>query len=102
MERMTWGEKTFNVFNLVFLALLSLSAVYPFLYTLSISLSSAAGASAGGLHLLPTEANLTSYEMVLSNPNIITGYANTLFRTIVGTVASLIFTCICAYPLAQK
>ena len=40
--------------------------------------------------------------MVLSNPNILTGYLNTLFRTIVGTFLTVLTTCMFAYPLSKK
>ena len=102
MDRRTPGEKVFNVFNIVFLGIFALVAVYPFIYTVSISLSTAAEASREGFHLYPGELSLTAYEMVLGNPEIMTGYGNTLFRTVVGTLATLVATCLCAYPLSRK
>ncbi len=96
------GEKIFNAFNLIFLGIIGILALYPFVYTVSISLSTQAEAARGGLHLFPSELSFTSYKMVLNNPEILTGYANTLFRTIIGTVATLTVTCLTAFPLARK
>jgi putative aldouronate transport system permease protein len=96
------GENIFNIVNLAFLTLLAFTCLYPFLYVLTISLSSAATASRGGFHLFPTEFSWASYEMVLSNPSIITGFINTLLRTIMGTVLTVLATCIAAYPLARS
>ena len=101
MEARTSGEKVFNVFNILLLSVFALLAVYPFVYTVSISLSTAAEASRAGFHLYPGELSLTAYEMVLGNPEILTGYGNTLFRTIVGTLATVLATCLCAYPLSR-
>ena len=39
--KQTRGEKVFGVFNVVFLGVVALLCLYPFLYTLSISLSTA-------------------------------------------------------------
>ena len=49
-------------------------ALYPFVYTISMSLSSAAEAMRASLHLYPRDISLTSYRMVLSNPEIVTGF----------------------------
>ena len=40
--------------------------------------------------------------MVFKNPEIATGYCNTIFRTVVGTVLSLLATCLTAFPLSRK
>ncbi|HAR64863.1 MAG TPA: ABC transporter permease [Lentisphaeria bacterium] len=96
------GEKIFNFFNILFLAFVGLICLYPFIYTLTISLSTAAEASREGFHFYPREISFTSYKMVLSNPNIVTGYVNTIIRTVLGTFLTVIATCIAAYPLARK
>ena len=96
------GEKLFNVANIIVLGAVALICLYPFLYTLSLSLSSAREASRDGLHLYPAELSLTSYRVVLTNPNIVTGYINTITRTILGTTLTVLATCIAAYPLSRR
>ncbi|MEI6425146.1 MAG: ABC transporter permease, partial [Lentisphaerota bacterium] len=86
------GEKIFGVINVMLLTLLAFASLYPFIYTVSISLSTAAEANRDGFHIWPGEVTLSAYKMVFSNPNLLTGYMNTLFRTIVGTILSIIFT----------
>jgi len=100
--KQTRGEKLFNVFNLVLLGILSFIALYPFIYTVSLSLSTAAEAARDGFHLYPRDVSLTAYRMILNNREILVGYANTVLRTMVGTALTLIFTCLCAYPLSRK
>ena len=100
--KQTRGEKVFTLFNLLFLGVLSFVALYPFIYTLSLSLSTAAEAARDGFHLYPREVSVTAYRMILNNREILVGYGNTVLRTVVGTALTLIFTCLCAYPLSRK
>lgn len=100
--RLSLGEKIFQVCNIIVLSLVGLLALYPFLYTLSLSLSTQSEAMSGGLHLFPRHVTLMSYLMVFNNPEIATGYVNTVFRTIVGTLATLVMTCLAAFPLSRK
>jgi putative aldouronate transport system permease protein len=96
------GEKIFNVCNIIFMGLVALICVYPFLYVFSMSLSSAAEASRGGFHLYPRGINFSSYRLVLSDPAILTGYYNTILRTVLGTFLTVVATCVAAYPLSRK
>lgn len=85
---------------MIFLALITL---YPFLYVLFASLSDPATfMTAKGLLLYPLNFSLESYKAVLNNPNIFTGYANTLFIVIVGTSINVFCTSIGAYFLSRK
>lgn len=96
------GELVFNVVNVLLLGLLAFSTLYPLVYVLSMSLSTQAEASRAGFHLYPRAVTLMAYRMVFLNPEILVGYMNTLFRTIVGTVMTVTLSCMLAYPLARK
>ncbi|MCE5280040.1 MAG: carbohydrate ABC transporter permease [Planctomycetaceae bacterium] len=98
----TTGEKIFNVFNIIVMIIVALIAIYPFIYTLSISLSSNVEAAREGWHLWPREVSLAAYKVVLGNTQIRTGFVNSLVRTALGTVLTLFMTCLAAYPLARK
>ena len=103
MIQRTNGEKIFNVFNYILLALIGAVTLYPFLYTLSISVSTQAEAEKIGLHLLPNfqQITWTPYKMVFQNAEIWNAYKYTLFRTIVGTLLSLLVTCFYGYALSR-
>lgn len=101
-DRRTLGERLFDLFNLLLLTIVGLLALYPFLYTLSVSLSTAAEARRGGLHLFPTEFSFVAYRMILANPDIRVGFLNTITRTVIGTIVTVLATAIAAYPLARK
>jgi len=100
--RLSFGERLFDAGNLLLLGIFGLIALYPFLYTVSISLSTAAEAHRNSLHLYPRAVSLASYRMILSSPDILTGFINSVLRTILGTGLTLLATCIAAYPLARK
>ncbi|MBT3380103.1 MAG: carbohydrate ABC transporter permease [Lentisphaerae bacterium] len=102
MVKLSRGEKLFGATNVVVLGAVALLCLYPFVYTLSISLSTAAEANRDGFHFFPRDISLVSYRMVLTNPNIVTGYMNTLLRTVLGTSLTLAATCIAAYPLSRR
>lgn len=96
------GDRVFDVVNMVVLGSVALLAVYPFLYTLTMSLSTPAAASRPSLHLFPTSISLTSYGAVFANPEVITGYLNTIARALMGTACTLTVTCLAAYALARR
>lgn len=102
MYRRTPGEKVFNAVNLTLLGVLAFSTLYPFLYVLAISFSTAAEAGREGFHLYPRDVTVLAYRMVFTNPDILQGYLNTLWRTVLGTVLTVVLCSMCAYPLAKR
>ncbi|WP_127587027.1 carbohydrate ABC transporter permease [Paenibacillus koleovorans] len=98
----TLSERMFEIINLLLLALLGLVTLYPFLYVLTISLSSPADIERIGLHIFPTNPTFEAYEKVLANPKLYTAYVNTIARTLLGLACVLLFTTLTAYPLARS
>jgi putative aldouronate transport system permease protein len=96
------GERIFDIVNVAALGLLAVTTVYPFLNVLTVSFSTPTAANAYGLKLWPKEVTLEAYKSVFSNPYIWTGYGNTLYRTVLGTLLNVLFTVMCAYPLSKK
>jgi putative aldouronate transport system permease protein len=90
--------------------------LYPFLYLVSQSFSSDQAIYAGHTGLIPEGFNVDTYIYVITRnpiapwpnlfpnlkiPEFIVYYMNTIFYTIVGTVLSLFFSSILAYPLSK-
>jgi putative aldouronate transport system permease protein len=46
--------------------------------------------------------SFTAYRMVLANREILIGYGNTIFRTVLGTLLTLLATAMASYPLSRK
>lgn len=100
----TVGERTFDVFNVVLLAVLSLLFIIPFLAVLSTSFISAEESMRrGAFVLVPEKLDFGAYEMLLSRGMIIyNAYKVTLFRVLAGTFLNLLFTATLAYGLSRR
>lgn len=98
----TIGEHIFQAILVIVISMLCITTIYPFLHITSISLSSPNEASRFGFHLYPRELDFYAWKQVLSQTKIWTGFGNSVFRTIVGTLLTLIAMSLCAYPLSRK
>lgn len=96
------GEKIFTVFNTILLLFVGLITLYPFIYMLALSFNEGVDATKGGIYLFPRVFTLFNYQMVLSNPLIVSGYTITIGRTILGTAASIMITALVAYGLSFR
>lgn len=97
------GEKCFIIASYVLLVLLSLCIIIPVLSVVVNSFVSAAEIARRGQFILwPEEFDFSAYRMLFDSDRIYSGYANTLFVTIVGTALSMFMTISLAYPLSKK
>ena len=93
----------FQTFNYIFLAALVLLCLYPMWYCLMASISNPGAMMRHmGPLLLPKGFSLASYGKVFANPNIISGYKNTIFILVVGVILCLLMTSLGAYVLSRK
>jgi len=103
LGKRSFGEKIFDGANIVFLILLVVATLYPCLYVLLASISDPAEvAAAQGLLFIPDKLQLGSYALAFSNPNIITGYVNTIIYVGLGTALNILMTLLGAYGLSRK
>lgn len=100
--RQTLGDKIFNTGNYIFILLLSFSILYPFWYLLVLSFSTPEYATTLGLKILPDGVNFKAYTEVLKQDIMATAYFNTVFRSVTGSVLSLVVTSAGAYALSKK
>lgn len=98
------GERIFEIFNYIFLVLLSLLFLIPFLSVLSTSfISVEEWARRGSFILIPEQIDLSAYRMLLGSKSILfNAYGVTLTRVTVGTALNLLFTTTAAYVLARR
>ena len=82
----------------VFLAVV----LMPLLYIVASSFSSPEAVSSGRVLFWPVEFSLRGYDAVFENPQILRGYANSLFYTVVGTIVSVVMTIAIAYPMSRR
>ncbi|WP_226527205.1 carbohydrate ABC transporter permease [Metabacillus niabensis] len=86
----------------LFLSILLVAVLYPLIYIVSASISSPQAVSSGKVWLFPVDLSFKGYEVLFSNAQILTGYMNSLFYTIVGTLISVTLTVLIAYPLSRR
>lgn len=102
-----WSKTKINntIFNIVVYSVLFLLGVimlYPLLFVLSASFSDPKAVAGGEMLLLPVKPSLEGYKYLMQYEEIWTGYLNTIFYTVVGTVLNLIATLPCAYAMSRK
>ncbi len=109
-QKSTWTEfknecitdKLFDICIWVLIAIAVCITLYPFVYVVSISLSSGEAVNKGLITLLPVDINLDTYRMVMAYKDLWVSYGNTFYYTITGTCLNIVFTCLAAYPLSRK
>ncbi|RAV23189.1 carbohydrate ABC transporter permease [Paenibacillus contaminans] len=101
-RRISRQDRLFYMANDLFLLLILLAIIYPLIYVVSASFSSPNAVVSGRVWLFPVNFSLDGYKAVFASDSIMTGYANTLFYTVTGTVISVILTIAAAYPLARR
>lgn len=95
-------DRIFNFINNLFLLLALLIVAYPLLFILSASVSDSSAVIRGEVWLLPVGFDLKAYEAVFKSSMIMTGYLNSIFYTVLGTIFNLILTILTAYPLSRS
>ena len=98
----TAGENIFILVNAVFLTVFFIITLYPMIYVVSASFSNPQAVTSGKMVLWPVGFSLEGYEFVFKYKEIWTGYANTIFYTVVGTLLNLAATLPCAYALGRR
>lgn len=101
--RTSAGEKIFMLSNYVLMTVVGILCLYPMWYVLMASFSDPNKMimHTGGLWK-SLGFSTSAYAKVFANPNIISGYMNTLFVLVVGVVLCLTMTSLGAYVLSRK
>ena len=95
------NDKAFDVIVNIISVLFALICLYPLYLVVINSLSDPYAVARGEVYLFPKGFSLDSYKEAFSNGDIIRGYANSLFYTIVGTALNIALTIPAAYALSK-
>jgi len=95
-------DKIFTVFNYILAAFFLIVAFYPLWYVLIASFSDASDVAMGRVWIIPKNFTIQGYKMMLEFTEIWSGYANTIFYTVAGTLLSLFITVPAAYALSRR
>ena len=97
------GDKVFDIVNSLFMLFIMFITLYPLWYVAmaSFSNSNLLLANKGALWL-PLDFTIDAYKLVFKNRNLFSGYMNTIFVVVVGTIASTFITAIGAFVMSRK
>lgn len=96
------GARIARVLNIVLLTLISLVCLLPFVHMIAKSFSGAAAVSAGRVTFYPIDFTLNTYRYVLQDSLFFSSFRNSVMITVGGTLLSLTFTVLAAYPLSKQ
>ena len=95
-------DKIFDTINTVLMFIVLVVVLYPLYFVVIASISEPYEVVRGNILFLPKGFTLESYQHVLRNNDVWTGYRNTIIYTISGTIISLFLTLTSAYALSKK
>ena len=98
----TLSDKVFDVVNVVIMSVLLLIVAYPLYFVVIASISDPFDIATGKVFLFPASVNLAGYKEIFKSNDILTGYRNSIFYTVVGTMINLALTMTSAYSLSRK
>jgi putative aldouronate transport system permease protein len=101
-KRLTTGDIVFYVIDYFLIFLVILVTLYPFVYIFSASISESSALGRGEVWLFPKGFNLDAYKIVFDDQQVWTSYSNTIWYVVVGTAINMFLTTITAYPLSRK
>lgn len=96
------SELIFKIIAYVFLIIFAVMCVYPFIYAISSSFSTAEYVDGGDIVLWPMGWQTDAYRYILTDNTFWISYSNTLFMAFIGTLWCMIYTMLGAYALSKK
>jgi putative aldouronate transport system permease protein len=102
MSRTNLSKKIFTIFNYIFLSLICLLCILPFINMLATSLSSNAAVAAGKVTFWPIDFTTFSYEYALKGGKFFLAFWNSIKLVVLGTLSNMILMIITAYPLSKS
>lgn len=102
-KRLPASEKVFQVVLYLLLIALTLTFIVPFLLVLGTSFVTKEEIARRGFVFFPEQWSLMAYDMMLfQNNEVWCAYGITIFRVVVGTLASLLVTGTFAYAMSKR
>ncbi len=94
-------DKLFDVCNYIFMIILIMFTLYPFINMFALSFNDANDSIRGHIYLWPRIWTLRNYEYVLSESNVFFATFISAARTIIGTITSVFCTAMLAYAISR-
>jgi putative aldouronate transport system permease protein len=98
----TRSDRLFDFVNYGLMIIILLAMLYPLYFTIIASISEPSDVVLGRVTIWPKGFNMDAYINVFRAKQIWTGYANTVYYTVFGTLISLFFTIPCAFAMSRR
>ncbi|WP_136604104.1 carbohydrate ABC transporter permease [Paenibacillus dokdonensis] len=92
----------FNTFNLVFMIVLVIVTLYPFLNTIVVSLNAGNDTIRGGIYLWPRQWTIQNYKAVFASGTIYNAFWISVARTVLSTLLNIFLTTMLSYTLSRR
>ena len=101
MPKLSRGEFIFQIPVNIFISILILISVLPFVHIIAISLSASGPAGANLVGLVPVGFNIESYKAALADQKLIGAFTVSVVRVALGVVVNMTLTILVAFPLSR-
>ncbi|WP_282935262.1 carbohydrate ABC transporter permease [Paenibacillus sp. RC67] len=98
----TKSDQLFTFVNYTILSLFLITILYPLIYVVSASISSSEAVISGKVWLWPVNPTWEGYNAVFKHKLIWSGFTNSIYYTVAGTLINVVMTILAAYPLSRK
>ncbi|MDB5083607.1 MAG: carbohydrate transporter permease [Bacilli bacterium] len=102
MRTNTWFGRIFDGFNYLFLAVVSICTVIPFIYVVAGSFATNTELTQRAFFLIPKTISFSAYQFIFSTDTLLRSALVSVYITVVGTIVNLLFTTTMAYSLSRK
>ena len=97
------GSRIFDLINILFFAVVIVACIMPVWHVICASFSDASWVlNQTGIIWQISGFNVNGYKLVFQNNSIWTGFANTIFYVVTGTLLSMLLTVMGAYAFSRK
>lgn len=102
MIRKSTGYRIFSVFNTIFMILLIVVMVFPYLNVLAKTFNDGADTAMGGITIYPRVFTLQNVKAVLGDSQIVQAFGVSVLRVVLGVLACIVVQFTAAYALLKK
>src|SRR5690625_4829291 len=96
------GDRLFDIGNIIFMLIVVVFTLYPFVNTLAVSLNDASDSIRGGIYLFPRVITWDNYEYVFRQATISNAILISVLRTVIGTAATVFCSAMVAYTISRQ
>ncbi|MCL2361538.1 MAG: carbohydrate ABC transporter permease [Defluviitaleaceae bacterium] len=96
------SKRIFDTFNYLFITLVCLSCILPFVHLLAVSFSSTLAVQTNSVIFWPVDFNLYAYEFAFSNGRFLAALWVSIQRIALGLLVNLLLIILTAYPLSHN